>query len=72
MDPGLIGEDEEQDTQVKKVSWGAGAGDRSYSRVIKNWDWDLAALPHQHEVELSVIHKYMENATLEPILENRE
>lgn len=63
IDPGLLIDDDDKDGK---------AHDRSYSRVIKNWDWDLhtsGMRPKADDVELSVLYKYIEATNLQPILE---
>lgn len=66
IDPSLLIDDEDDDDK------GGRAHDRSYSRIIKNWDWDLHTsnmLPKADDVEISMLYKYIEATNLQPILE---
>lgn len=60
IDPGLLGDADAQPSRAQ---------DRSLSRVIKNWDWDIGA-PNKDFDESRIYSKYMEATNLTPILEN--
>lgn len=59
LDPGLLGDVDQQPSRAQ---------DRSYSRVIKNWDWDIGA-PNKDFDESRIYDKYMAQSNLTPILE---